>query len=144
MPSHCKSCGQAGHNVRTCPSKCSDPDLPAPAISTGRACSACGQPGHNARTCKTKGRSLLEQSQARQPKLKDAAGTLPAKGLWIINPDRQQVAGKIIQVKRQGIVLWLNPLGAHVASTQETILNSGYVYAELEPRHLLWEATGMG
>ena len=51
--SMCGTCGQSGHNSRTCPDKKEKGSKPPVKIkkTTGRTCGNCGEKGHNRRSC---------------------------------------------------------------------------------------------
>lgn len=107
-----------------------------------RQCGNCGQTGHNVRTCKKQRQEDYLSSLPQEVDREAINGVKPKRGLWIVNPERQRIAGKILYVRKSGQVVYENKLGAHVESEQDTIERSGYQYVELEPKMLAWAGNG--
>jgi len=134
---HCTKCGQPGHNARTCgqPRSTTDND------KQGRRCSVCGEYGHNKATCKQFGREVLAEQTQKVDRI-EVNGIVPQKGLWILSEIKKKIAGKIVQVKRDGRIVWKGINGICVTQQQEEIINNNYIYSELEPEMLLWNVVG--
>jgi hypothetical protein len=130
----------------------------------GRKCSICDTHGHNARTCPNKNKPIVESSvkTISKKKLKDkelgrkilaekavvedrieVEGLVPRKNYWLVNKDRQKIAGKILQVKKNGDILWKDIFGATQATNQKRLIDQGYSYIEdLEVEMLDWNILG--
>lgn len=104
-----------------------------------KTCSNCGVEGHNIRGCKSLGRQIIQQENQKIDRIPDDLGTIPKAGLWLINPGRKRIAGKISQVKKNGDIVWNDVYGTVIESTPETIKEGNYLFLELEPKHLLFE-----
>jgi len=101
-----------------------------------RVCGSCKKPGHNQRTCKQLGRQILEQENQKVDRQPDELGNIPKAGLWLISLERKKIAGKISQVKGNGMVLWKGIYGELNEHSTEAIKESKYLFLELEPEHL--------
>lgn len=120
----CKKCKLSGHNSATCK---------ATAQTTNEESSG--------RSLKEIGRAILEKEEQKVPREPDLVGTIPEKGLWLINPVRKRIAGKISQIKKNGDILWIDAYGCFIETPPETIKEGGYLYLDLEAPHLLFEVT---
>jgi hypothetical protein len=153
----CSVCGGKSHNSRTC-KESKKPDKPK-----GRKCSICNTFGHYASTCPNKDKPVIEApssfSAAKQKKKElghqllkeknkkvdrvEVDGLTPQKGLWLVNFKRKKIAGKIVQVKRNGSVVWKCALGALNTTPQERLIEMEYSYIQdLEPEMLNWKIIG--
>ena len=84
-----------------------------------RKCSRCEQVGHQKRTCQTDLDSIpeghrLRLEQRQGIRVPDKEGTNPRKSMWIVSRSRKKVAGKIVQVKKDGTVVWEDILGTYI------------------------------
>ena len=125
----CKNCGKDGHYAKTC----SNNDLSTlepEKVETGRSLREIGQ-------------KILKQENTVVERAPDALGTVPAKGLWLVNLDRKRIAGKISQVKKTGEILWIDHWNCLIESSPETIKAGGYLFIDLEPKHLSFEVTSL-
>src|SRR3990167_6685990 len=121
----CKNCGKDGHYSKTCRNNILS-TLEPEKVDTGRSLREIGQ-------------KIIDQENAVVERIPDDLGTVPAKGLWLVNLDRKRVAGKISQVKRDGTILWCDVWGCLIESEPKTIQAGGYKYLELEAPHLMFE-----
>ncbi len=149
----CGNCKQTGHYASTCKNvKVENPNvLPPPATVQGNAAKVEAKieapaptlplptpsPAAMARGFERLRQATNEATAAQA--VADAQESLePRKGLWVVSTTRKRIAGKILQVKSGGEVLYENMFGAHMESPPQKILDSGYAFVELEPRMLLW------
>lgn len=123
----CKRCGQNGHYQKCCPNNDLS-TLNLEKVDTGKS-------------IRDIGRAILEKENAVVERVPDDLGTVPQKGLWLVNVDRKRVAGKISQVKKTGEILWSDCYSALIESDPKMILAAGYRYLELESHHLIFEIT---
>ncbi len=132
----CGNCRKPGHRIETCKdSKVENPNvLPPPATVQGNVQEAEV----------TIVRQALPEPKAAEPSKVPEAATwasevlAPRKGLWVVSVSRKRIAGKILQVKDGGAVLYENMFGAHMESPPEKIRDSGYQFVDLTPQMLLW------
>ena len=166
MARKCSICGISGHNAKTC-KKNKEVKLESNKPKK-RKCSICSTYGHDARNCPSKnkpieevlgiesisslprakkkekelGYQILEEAKKKVDRV-EVDGLMPQKGLWLVNFKRQKIAGKIVQVKRSGGVIWKDCLGALITTPQETLIEKEYSYlTELEPEMLSWKIIG--
>lgn len=143
---HCKKCGQQGHNSRTCGKE----GKINPVVKGTRQCRKCGNCGHNIRTCKNQAEYVPEKYRILQeikgPKVDriPVDGVIPQKGLWMVNPERNRVAGRIMYVKRNGCIVWHDFEGIFVESKQKDIVDSGYKYLSEFPTGDEWRYLRLG
>lgn len=63
----------------------------------------------------------------------------PVLNKWIINPDKQVLAGKIREVRKDNTILWEDSAKTLIESKVETFINENYQCVELEPEMLRWK-----
>lgn len=119
-----------------------------------RHCKTCGNSGHNSRTCgrvKTENPVETTQPQPETPTEAlvanlDGHRTIaqyaePKRGLWVVNPSRKRVAGKILYVKADNkTFVYVDGYTAHHESIVDKVQAAGYQFVELEPFMLYWSA----
>jgi hypothetical protein len=54
----------------------------------------------------------------------------PAKGLWVVHRGRGRTYGRIIEVRRDGTVVWEGTFGAKVPTRPKQLIDGGYEYSE--------------
>lgn len=132
----CSICNTFGHNARGCPNK-NKPIEETLNIDTVSISSAARK-----RKEKQLGRQILEEQNKKVERV-EVDGQIPKRGLWLVNTEKQKVAGKISKVKRDGTVLWKDCLGAIIPTNQNTLIEQGYSYIEeLEVEMLSWKIVG--
>jgi hypothetical protein len=113
---HCKTCGNTGHNSRTCGrvEKVSD-STPQPENQTQEAVQFLdGVP------------TLAQYAE-------------PRRGLWFVNIARKRVAGKILYSKSDNkTFVYQDGYSAHIECDTEKAKAAGYCYVDLEPYMLHW------
>ena len=113
------------------------------------SCKNCGQSGHNRATCRAGKEELpekykiLQESRAKVERV-EINGNIPQKGLWLVNPTTNRVAGKILFVKRKGQIVWSDFMAAQVESEQSTFIQSGYEYRNDLPTGEQWKYLNLG
>lgn len=125
---YCKNCGKQGHYQKKCPNKSTTPAPENKDLGQGER-----------KTLKEIGREILEQQNQKVEREPDVLGTIPVKGLWIVNIKRRRVAGKISQIKKDGMILWTDAYGGFCETSPIVIKDAGYCYLELESIHLQYE-----
>jgi len=137
----CSICQKPNHNAATC----GKPPKVKPVPNGTRKCGRCNQTGHDIRRCSVnleeipEGHRLLLEQKQKVDRIPDKNGVEPHKGLWVVSYSRKKIAGKIIQVKKTGEIVWENMRGAYITSQPSTFKDSDYVYCDLEPNMLKWE-----
>ena len=132
-----------------------------------RLCSNCSQPGHYASTCKNQAKANVLGSHVVEAQTSKPAPTLPLPavvqpepivaqpkpivieeatsedtppmqvGLWLINEKKKKIAGKIVSAK-SGSIVYEEPFGAQVESTEKRLVEAGYRCTELQGKMLHW------
>jgi hypothetical protein len=100
-----------------------------------RVCGVCGHSGHNSRRCELKKEIVIKQEE-----IKEAADEIvPQKGLWIIQPCKQILVGKITKVFPTGVIRYTSVNGAQIESAKINFLKGGYTFIDIEPEHLKYK-----
>lgn len=112
-----------------------------------RHCGRCGEAGHYASTCKgstyASVKRGLEQSANGETvslgsfaKYAEDAAPEYIPGLWLVNPDNNKIAGKILRTNKTHVT-YMSMLGAETESALRDVANANYMPVDLEPAHLL-------
>lgn len=129
MARKCTNCQVAGHYAKCCP-------------QTKKEESPKEVEVHERKTLKEIGREILakEKDKTIQEREADLLGTIPEKGKWIVQPKKKIVRGKILNIKKNGNILYMDRFGAYIETAQKIFINEKYCYVDLEPQMLDWSA----
>ena len=139
---HCALCGQNGHNVRTCKNR--KESTAAVIIVPVSQVSSSGIPAVEAEA-----QDLMPPSESEQ---EDPASSTfpfgeeqiifskPRKGLWLVSQSRKRIAGKILQVKSDGKILYENTLGCYCETDLGKTIEADYQIVDLQPTMLSWRS----
>lgn len=118
-----------------------------------RTCKKCGGIGHDSRNCTSDfvkedeeipiGHQILQQQKEKVDRI-PINNIVPQKGMWIVNVEKQRVAGRISYVKRTGEIVWEDCYMTLIESDPKVFVENGYEYAcTIDPIMLRWSVVGL-